>query len=92
MFGLGTSELIIVGIIAVLLFGSRLPEVARSLGKSMSEFKKGMTDLEREVRSAGSSTSTPRTSSYRELDDDRPPNSAPKFEPPTSEPQPDGAS
>ncbi len=45
MFGLGPMELAIVGIIAVLLFGKRLPEVGRSLGKSIVEFKKGMNDV-----------------------------------------------
>ena len=42
----------IVGIVAVLLFGSRLPSVARSLGKSMTEFKKGMREFENEMHSA----------------------------------------
>ena len=43
MFGLNPMELIIIGAVAVLLFGSRLPRVARSLGKSMTEFKKGLS-------------------------------------------------
>jgi sec-independent protein translocase protein TatA len=49
-FGLGPMEMLIVGAIAVLLFGSRLPEVARSLGKSYVEFKKGVGGLTDEVR------------------------------------------
>ncbi len=44
MFGIGYMELIIVGIIAVLLFGKRLPEVARSLGSTFVQFKKGLND------------------------------------------------
>ena len=46
---LGTWE--IVGIIAVgvLLFGSRLPSIARSLGKSVTEFKAGIKDIKSDV-------------------------------------------
>jgi sec-independent protein translocase protein TatA len=51
MFGIGTQELLIIGFIAVMLFGSRLPSVARSMGKSIVEFKKGMKDFENEVKS-----------------------------------------
>jgi sec-independent protein translocase protein TatA len=46
MFGLGLPELVIVCIVALLLFGNRLPSVARSLGRSMVEFKKGMNEGE----------------------------------------------
>ena len=41
---LGGTELIIVGIIVVLLFGSRLPKIARSLGQAQQGFKKGQAD------------------------------------------------
>lgn len=44
--GLGTTELLIVGAIVVVLFGNRLPSVARSLGRSIVEFKKGTNDTE----------------------------------------------
>lgn len=86
MFGLNPMELMIVGAIAVLLFGNKLPSVARSLGKSMTEFKKGISDIHEEVRSAGSATrSTQQTSRYHEIDD-REEATAPKFEPPSAEP------
>ena len=52
MFGIGAPELLIVGIVAVILFGNRLPEVARSLGKSLNEFKKGMQEFENEVKTS----------------------------------------
>ena len=46
MFGLGIWELVIFLGILLLLFGSRLPNVARSLGQSIVEFKKGVKELE----------------------------------------------
>jgi sec-independent protein translocase protein TatA len=52
MFGLGTTELIIVGAVVLLLFGSRLPKVMRSLGEGIVEFKRGVQGIE-EGRSAG---------------------------------------
>ncbi len=46
MFGIGTTELIIVAIIILILFGSRLPSVMRSLGQGVVEFKKGVQGIE----------------------------------------------
>ena len=84
MFGIGTMELLVVGVVAVLLFGSKLPSVARSLGKSVTEFKKGIAGLEEEFYSASSDTSRPKVNKYA---DDRDEPTAPKFEPPTAEPK-----
>lgn len=42
-------HLILLGIVALLLFGNRLPSVMRSLGSGISEFKKGMHDLQNQV-------------------------------------------
>jgi sec-independent protein translocase protein TatA len=44
IFDVGGGEMLVIGIIGILLFGSRLPKLARSLGQSVSEFKQGMKD------------------------------------------------
>ena len=49
IFGIGTNELLILGVIAVLLFGTRLPKIARSFGQSVTEFKKGMKEIQEDV-------------------------------------------
>ena len=82
--GVGFPEMIVLGIIALLLFGKRLPEVARSLGKGIVEFKKGMTGIEDDVRSSSNPYSY--DSSRPAVDDDEVELSASKFEPPSSEP------
>ena len=47
LFGpIGTTELVIILFVALLMFGGRLPEVARSLGKSVNQFKRGLKDVE----------------------------------------------
>jgi sec-independent protein translocase protein TatA len=47
MFGLGYQELMIILVIVLLLFGAqKLPELARGLGKSVSEFKKGQSETD----------------------------------------------
>ncbi|MCI0652047.1 MAG: twin-arginine translocase TatA/TatE family subunit [Planctomycetes bacterium] len=43
---IGPMELLLVGGIALLLFGRRIPEVMRSLGKGITEFKKGLRDTD----------------------------------------------
>src|SRR4051794_21845225 len=42
-------ELIVIALVAVLLFGKRLPEVGKSLGKGIVEFKKGLRGIEEDV-------------------------------------------
>lgn len=44
MFGVGVTELAVVLVIMLILFGNRLPSVMRSLGQGISEFKKGIRD------------------------------------------------
>ena len=51
---LGPQEIVILLVIGVLLFGRKLPEVGRYLGKGIVEFKKGMKGLEDEIDTASS--------------------------------------
>jgi len=45
LFGpIGTPELVIIGVIILLLFGSRLPNVMRNLGRGVTNFKQGLKE------------------------------------------------
>ncbi|MEC8934717.1 MAG: twin-arginine translocase TatA/TatE family subunit [Planctomycetota bacterium] len=55
----GGSEIIIIGIIALLLFGARLPKVARSMGKSIVEFKKGIKNVQEDIDDASDDPAPP---------------------------------
>jgi sec-independent protein translocase protein TatA len=49
MFGLGYQELLLILVIVLILFGAqRLPDLARSLGSSVKEFKKGINDASKD--------------------------------------------
>ncbi len=93
MFGLGPAEMMIFGAIAVMLFGSKLPDLARNLGGSYREFRKGLMDIQSQMAvnpSFDSRSTTPSKRDAYQADDDyddyvAP--SAPRFEPPASEPQ-----
>ena len=95
MFGLTFQEMLVVGIIAIVLFGSKLPEVAKMLGQHYARFRKTLSEMQAQVnlheiydpRPSGSSYSPRSTSSYSSFDDNDEP-SAPKFEPPPSDPPP----
>lgn len=66
----GMFEMILIGGFGLLLFGKRLPEVGKSLGRSIVEFKKGLKGIEDEVEEASSAP--------RKLD--APPASTPRVE------------
>jgi sec-independent protein translocase protein TatA len=80
-FGLGTSEILLIGIIAVLLFGKNLPDVGRKVGKYLGDFRKSVQNIQREINSAASEVSTTSTAP-KDYGLDREEATAPKFEPP----------
>lgn len=55
----GTAELIVIGVLGLLIFGRRLPDVARSVGKSIVEFKRGMRDVKDDIDLASRIESKP---------------------------------
>lgn len=60
---IGFPELVLLALVALLLFGKRLPEVGRSLGRGIVEFRKGLQGIEDEV--ASSSTQAPKLEDHR---------------------------
>ena len=88
MFGpLGYQEMIIFGVVAVLLFGKNLPDVMRKLGKGYSEFRKSLSEMQAQLRLDEDITSSSSSATYYSDDyDDYEAPTAPKFEPPSSEP------
>ncbi|MFN4258490.1 MAG: twin-arginine translocase TatA/TatE family subunit [Gemmataceae bacterium] len=78
LFQLGPQEILLILAVGVLLFGRKLPEVGRYLGKGIVEFKKGMSGLEDDVSGTITRQQEP------VLEQPRPPQrvtaSAPKFE------------
>ncbi len=90
MFGLSFFELMVIGVVAVLLFGAKLPEVARTLGGSYRELKRGMHDIQNQFRLAELEATRPKpvVKAKDEDEDDfgvAPQSRAPKFSPPPAE-------
>lgn len=100
--GMGMMEIMVIGGIAVMLFGKNLPSVARKFGKTYREFRKGLSEFQNQVRvddyvndvysdidddSNNTLSSASGADDWSAEDfDDYSPPSAPMFEPPPSEP------
>lgn len=91
MLGLSFQELLIVGIVAILLFGKNLPDVAKKFGGVYRDFRKSLDDLRSQVDFTDTFNSAPSKpkprKTYSEYDDFDEIN-APRFEPPPEPPQP----
>ncbi len=89
MFGMGMTEVLVIGALAVLLFGKQLPEVAKTFGKTYFQFREGLNDLQREMRDVSntvqSSVHDPIAKAITHEPDDYEAPSGPKFELPEDE-------
>jgi len=84
MFGIGMTEIVVILVIALLIFGpNKLPELARSLGRGFGEFRRASYDLRQSLMEATDLEPPPRTESARapakpdQADAPRPPADAP---------------
>ena len=90
----GMGEMIVIGVIAVILFGGKLPEVARTLGNSYQQFRKGLSDIQASIRTeiddnhSTGSYSTPKLNDFSDVDDYEEP-TGPALEPPPEDPPED---
>jgi len=94
-FGIGVTEMILLAIVAVMLFGGRLPEVAKQLGESYVQFRRGLDDIKTTINdeidlkslknlpdySSNSSSDDDADEDYQDAEDYEEP-SAPVFTPP----------
>ena len=89
MFGLSPFEMMVIGVIAVVLFGGNLPDVARKAGAIYREFRGRLNEVQREFRAAEYEASRalnpyePSQSDGSEEEDEPSEPSAPKFTPPS---------
>jgi len=56
---IGWPEILLLGILALLIFGNRLPDVGRSLGRGIIEFKKGIREIKDDLDQAESDEKPP---------------------------------
>ncbi len=88
----GTLEMIVIGAVGLLIFGRRLPDIARSMGKSIVEFKKGLRDVKDELSLPGGGTppSLPPSPTHSSTDADAPPSDT-EAQSPTGNPTQQGS-
>ncbi|MEM7479014.1 MAG: twin-arginine translocase TatA/TatE family subunit [Planctomycetota bacterium] len=84
--GFGYTEMFLFGIIALMLFGSRLPHVARNFGRTYKQLRGKVDEFQREFRDWDKEDSTPSYGQPRfSPEDDHASQASPKFLPPPAE-------
>ena len=84
---MGPQELVIIGVLAVVMFGKNLPDVAKKLGRTYRDFRKGLSDMQAQFNLDDDEPRPARSSSvYNDDYEDFELPETPKFQPPTSEP------
>ena len=88
MFGLGPLELMVIGVIAVMLYGKQLPDVGLKVGKSLAELRRQWSTISQDLDVTGDIKSRPgqaRIDSRRlssRFDDEESAQTSPVFDPP----------
>ena len=85
--GIGYQELIVIAVVAVILFGGRLPDVARTIGQSYQQFRKGLSDLQSTFDASVNQTDDNNSigsglPDYSDVNEDLSEPVGPRFEPP----------
>lgn len=68
----GPLEIALIAGVALIIFGRRLPDVARSMGKSIVEFKKGLKDVQTDVDQVATEDTGPKALPSAEGSQDKP--------------------
>ena len=93
MFGLGPLELMVIGVIAVMLYGKQLPDVGLKVGKSLAELRRQWSTISQDLDVTGdinSRSGQTRIDSRRlssQFDDEESAQTSPVFDPPDSFPE-----
>lgn len=86
MFGsIGYAEIIIFGVVAVVMFGRKLPEVARSVGNSYAQFRQGLSEIKSSIDNEELDNPSTTNLEYDRPYDDEVEPAGPKFVPPDDE-------
>lgn len=89
--GVAPTEMLVIGVVAVLLFGKKLPEVGRTVGRQLADLNRSFRSIQDEFRSAANTPSSSSNGGRRkspasfESSDERVEATAPKFRPPPAE-------